>query len=298
VIYNPLNQYRVVMELAPDYLQHPASLNQLMLSTANGDSVPLTAIARPVDRAAALVINHQGGMPAATISFNLPEGVALSQAAEAVHGAMADLGVPPTLRTGFQGTAAAFQASLRTMPLLLLAAVLTVYFVLGVLYESALHPFTILSTLPSAGVGALLGLRLAGLPFTLIALIGLVLLIGIVMKNAIMLIDFALQLERQGHHSPGAAIYRASQQRLRPILMTSVAALLGAMPLALPQVFGGAEGAELRQPLGVTVVAGLLLSQWLTLYTVPVVFLMLERLRRRRSTALPSVTSTATEPAR
>jgi len=296
VIYNPQNQYRVVMELASDYLQHPVSLNQLMLPTASGDSVPLTAIAQPVDAAAALVINHQGGMPAATISFNLPEGVALSQAAELVQRAMAELGVPPTVRTAFQGTAAAFQASLTTMPLLLLAAVLTVYFVLGMLYESALHPLTIMSTLPSAGVGALLGLRLAGLPFTLIALIGLVLLIGIVMKNAIMLIDFALGLERRGHRSAGAAIYQAAQQRLRPILMTSVAALLGALPLAWPGAFGGAEGSELRQPLGITVVGGLLLSQWLTLYTVPAVFLSLERLRRRRASTAPSTPEP--EPAR
>ncbi len=281
VIYNPLNQYRVVMELAPEFLQHPASLDRLMLQTASGDSVPLTAIAKPLDSAAALVTNHQGGMPAATISFNLPEGVALSQAAEAVNRAIAELGVPPTVRVGFQGTAAAFRASLRTMPLLLLAAVLTVYFVLGMLYESALHPLTILSTLPSAAVGALLGLRLTELPFTLIALIGLVLLIGIVMKNAIMLIDFALGLQRQGHCSAGAAIYKASQQRLRPILMTTAAAVLGALPLAMPEIFGGAEGSELRQPLGIAVVGGLLLSQWLTLYTVPAVFLLLERVRRR-----------------
>ncbi|RZI41995.1 multidrug transporter subunit MdtC [Herbaspirillum sp. HC18] len=281
VIYNPLNQYRVVLELAPEHLQDPATLKRLMVKSATRAEVPLLAVARPVPSVAALIVNHQAGSPAATISFNLPEGVALSEAAAAVTEAMADLGIPPTVRTSFQGTASAFQASLQTMPLLLLAAVVTIYLVLGMLYESLVHPLTILSTLPSAGVGALLALMAFDIPFTLIALIGVILLIGIVMKNAIMMIDFAITRQRHGC-SAGAAIYRAGLLRVRPILMTTLAALFGALPLALPALFGGGDGAELRQPLGVAVVGGLVLSQWLTLYTTPVVFLVLDRLRRQR----------------
>ena len=283
VIYNPLNQYRVVMELAPKYLQSPDSLRNLYLTAASGVQVPLAAVARVETTNTPLSVNHQSGTPASTIAFNLPEGVSLSQATDAVHNALAELGVPVSVRGTFQGTAGAFQGALASQPLLILTAVLAIYLVLGMLYESLIHPITILSTLPSAGVGALLALMLFDTEFSIIALIGVILLIGIVKKNAIMMIDFAIARQRHASGtSAGAAIYRACRLRVRPILMTTLAAVFGAVPLAL----SSGDGAELRQPLGIAIVGGLLLSQLLTLYTTPVMFVCMDRLRRPRSRRL------------
>jgi multidrug efflux pump len=278
VIYNPLNQYRVVMELAPEYLQSPATLKRLYVTSTAGEQVPLSAFARVETTNTPLAISHQSGTPASTISFNLPPGVALSQATDAIGSAMAELGVPVSVRGSFQGTANAFQRSLESQPLLIGAAIVAIYLVLGMLYESLVHPITILSTLPSAGVGALLALMLFHSEFSIIALIGVILLIGIVKKNAIMMIDFAIARQRIGHATAGAAIFRAASLRLRPILMTTCAAIFGAMPLAL----GTGDGAEMRQPLGIAIVGGLILSQLLTLYTTPVVFVLMDRLRRDR----------------
>ncbi|HEY9100983.1 efflux RND transporter permease subunit, partial [Chitinimonas sp.] len=285
VIYNPLNQYRVVMELAPQYLQSPETLKLLQL-TAPGGQVPLSSVAKIETTNTPLAVNHQSGSPATTVSFNLAPGVSLSQAVDTIDAAMQKIGVPTSVHGSFQGTASAFQSSLSSQPWLVLAAIVTIYIVLGMLYESLAHPVTILSTLPSAGVGALLGLMAFGTEFTVIALIGVVLLIGIVKKNAIMMIDFAISAQhtaqRHGHTlGAGAAIYRAAQLRLRPILMTTLAAIFGAVPLAM----GTGDGAELRQPLGIAIVGGLLLSQLLTLYTTPVVFVCIDRLRRKRAVA-------------
>ncbi|MEI7463966.1 MAG: multidrug efflux RND transporter permease subunit [Burkholderiales bacterium] len=278
VIYNALNQYRVVMELAPPYLQGPETLNHFYLTSSSGAQVPLSAIARVETTNTPLSVNHQGGSPASTISFNLPAGVSLSAAMTAIGNAMAELGVPVSVRGGFQGTANAFQQSLSSQPVLILAAIVAIYLVLGMLYESLIHPVTILSTLPSAGVGALLALMLFKTDFSIIALIAVILLIGIVKKNAIMMIDFAISRQREGQVSAGAAIYRAANLRLRPILMTTFAAIFGAVPLAL----GTGDGAELRQPLGIAVVGGLILSQLLTLYTTPVVFVLMDRMSAKR----------------
>ena len=275
VIYNPLNQYRVVMEFAPEYLQGPQTLKGLYVTGAAGAQVPLASFARVETTNTPLSVNHQGGAPASTISFNLPPGVSLSQATQAIDSAMAELGVPVSVRGSFAGTANAFQQSLASQPLLIAAAVVTIYLVLGILYESLIHPVTILSTLPSAGVGALLALMLFKSEFSIIALIGVILLIGIVKKNAIMMIDFAIARQRAGHTSAGAAILRAACLRLRPILMTTFAAIFGAVPLAL----GTGDGAEMRQPLGIAIVGGLILSQLLTLYTTPVVFVLMDKLR-------------------
>ena len=277
VIYNALNQYRVVMELAPQYLQGPETLNHFYLTSESGAQVPLSAIARVETTNTPLSVNHQSGSPASTISFNLPPGVSLSDATAAIGNAMAELGVPVSVRGGFQGTANAFQQSLSSQPWLILAAIVAIYLVLGMLYESLIHPVTILSTLPSAGVGAMLALMLFKTDFSIIALIAVILLIGIVKKNAIMMIDFAIVRQREGQVSAGAAIYRAANLRLRPILMTTVAAIFGALPLAL----GTGDGAELRQPLGIAIVGGLILSQLLTLYTTPVVFVLMDRLSAR-----------------
>jgi multidrug efflux pump len=278
VIYNDLNQYRVVMELAPQYLQGPETLNHLYLTSSSGAQVPLSAIARVETTNTPLSVNHQSGSPASTISFNLPLGVSLSDATAAIGNAMAELGVPVSVRGGFQGAANAFQQSLASQPVLILAAIVAIYLVLGMLYESLIHPVTILSTLPSAGVGALLALLLFKTDFSIIALIAVILLIGIVKKNAIMMIDFAIVRQREGQVSAGAAIYRAANLRLRPILMTTVAAIFGAVPLAL----GSGDGAELRQPLGIAIVGGLILSQLMTLYTTPVVFVLMDRLSAKR----------------
>ena len=291
-IYAPLNQYHVVMEVAPEYWQSPAALDGVYVSTSAGAQVPLSAFARYTPTNTPLGVNHQGQFVAATISFNLPEGVSLSQATRAIDEAMVRIGVPDTVRGSFQGTARAFQASLASQPWLILAALIAVYIVLGVLYESYVHPITILSTLPSAGVGALLALLLFRSEFSVIALIGVILLIGIVKKNAIMMIDFAIDVERKRGLSPRDAIFEACKLRFRPIMMTTMAALLGAIPLAI----GFGEGAELRRPLGISIVGGLLLSQLLTLFTTPIVYLYLDRFstwssrrfrRRQRANLVP-----------
>ncbi|HTG22275.1 MAG TPA: efflux RND transporter permease subunit, partial [Reyranella sp.] len=341
-IYNPYNQYFVVMEVAPKYWQQPQDLNRIFLSTAAGNvtgtqqtqmpagtvsgvkpfaavaprvvasnanalnanaqanlttnaisnnrggtssgsadstaaetMVPLSALAKAVNNHTAIQVNHQGGLIAATLSFNLPPGGSLSSAQAAIEAAMRELGAPASIHGGFQGSAQVFAQSLSTIPLLILAALVAVYIVLGILYENTIHPLTILSTLPSAGIGATLALLLFGVPFSMIALIGIILLIGIVKKNAIMMIDVAIHLERNQQRPAKEAIHEAAVVRLRPIMMTTAAAVLGAMPLAI----GIGQGASLRQPLGITVMGGLLLSQIFTLYTTPVIYLSLNRLR-------------------
>ena len=273
-IYNPLNQYRVVLELGARYLQNPSSLDNLQFINKQGQAVPLRAFARVVMTGASLSVSHDAGVPSDTFSFSLAPGVSLSQATEAIHDTVAQLHLPVSVRGGFAGTANAFEKSLKSQPLLLLAALLTLYLVLGVLYESLLHPLTILSSLPSAGVGALLTLIWFDKEFSVIAMIGVILLIGIVKKNAILMIDVALQTQRMGR-TAAQSIFLSAQSRLRPILMTTVAAMLGAIPLALS--FG--VGAEMRQPLGLSVLGGLVLSQLLTLYTTPIVFVGLEHAR-------------------
>jgi hydrophobe/amphiphile efflux-1 (HAE1) family protein len=274
IMYKPLNQYHVVMEVAPEFSNSTDALQNIYVRAANGTPVPLAAFAHFGPSNTPLAVSHQGQYPAVTLSFNLAPNISLGSATDAINNAQREINFPPTIDASFQGTAAAFQTSLASEPLLILAALVTVYLVLGMLYESYIHPITILSTLPSAGVGAILALLLTHSELNVMGLIGIILLIGIVKKNAIMMIDFALETERTGK-SPAESIYEACVRRFRPIMMTTMAALLGGLPLAL----GTGTGSELRRPLGITIVGGLIMSQALTLFTTPVVYLYLDRFR-------------------
>jgi multidrug efflux pump subunit AcrB len=276
VIFTQLNQYRVVLEVAPEFRDSPNALDKIYVKSTTGALVPLSAFASARRDTTPLVITHEEQFPAATISFNLRPGYSLSEAVRAIDKARDEIDMPDTIAAEFSGSAAEFRSSLRSEPLLVLAAIIVIYIVLGVLYESYIHPLTILSTLPSAGVGALLALWVCRMDFSLVALIGIILLIGIVKKNAIMMIDFALEAQREYNLPPHEAIYQACLLRFRPIMMTTAAALLGALPLALQT----GTGSELRRPLGIAIVGGLMVSQILTLYTTPVIYLYLDRFER------------------
>ena len=296
-MYTSTNQYKVVLEIAPQYLGDPAALAKIYVPGPNGVQIPLSSFAHLTSELQPLSITHQGQFPAVTLSFNLPQDVALGDAVTRIQRLETELQVPATVQGSFQGAAQAFQASLKSTPLLVAAAILVVYIVLGILYESYIHPLTILSSLPSAGVGALLALMVMHYDLTVIALIGVILLVGIVKKNAIMMIDFALQAERIEGKSPRDAIHEACLLRFRPIMMTTFAALFGSLPIAI----GQGPGSELRRPLGIALVGGLLVSQWLTLYTTPVIYLYLERLSRwlggsRRQSRLAAALTDAPQP--
>ncbi|MFL5418676.1 MAG: efflux RND transporter permease subunit, partial [Myxococcales bacterium] len=288
-LFTQLNQYRVVLEVKPELAGRPHDLARIYVPTPSGGQVPLTSIATFAPAPTSLSVNHQSQFPAVTLSFHLAPGVSLGQAVDAIRRADADIGLPPSIRADFAGAAQAFRDALASEPILILAAVVCVYIVLGVLYESYVHPVTILSTLPSAGVGALLALLVCKTEFSIIALIGIILLIGIVKKNAILMIDFAIEAERDEGLDTKAAIHKACLLRFRPILMTTLAAMLGGLPLAL----GHGVGSELRRPLGIAIVGGLLLSQLLTLFTTPVVYLEMDKLTSRKRHAAES----APEPA-
>jgi multidrug efflux pump len=275
IMYKQLNQYHVVMEVAPQFSRGPDALQNIYVRASNGTAVPLATFTHFGPSNTALAVNHQSQYPSVTLSFNLAPGVSLGQATLAIENAERSIGFPASINASFQGTAAAFQQSLSSEPLLILAALVTVYIVLGVLYESYIHPITILSTLPSAGVGAILALLISKHELDVIGLIGIILLIGIVKKNAIMMIDFALDAERREGKNSADSIHEACILRFRPIMMTTMAALLGGLPLAL----GTGTGSELRRPLGITIVGGLIVSQALTLFTTPVIYLYLDRLR-------------------
>jgi HAE1 family hydrophobic/amphiphilic exporter-1 len=276
--FTQLNSYHVVMEILPALQGRPDTLDKIFLTSDGGQQVPLSTFTQwTTEPVRPLTISHQGQFPATTISFNLAEGVSLGDATAAVQQAVAELRLPAAIQTNFQGTAQAFQQSLTSVPLLILAALVVVYLILGVLYESYIHPLTILSTLPSAGLGALAMLMLFGFDFSLIALIGIILLIGIVKKNGIMMVDFAISAEQEEHLPPEQAIRKAALLRFRPIMMTTMATILGGLPLML----GTGTGAEIRQPLGYAIVGGLVVSQALTLFTTPVIYLYLDRLSLR-----------------
>jgi multidrug efflux pump subunit AcrB len=292
-IYTQLNQYHVVMEVDPTFQNSTDAIQSLYVRSNNGTEVPFSAFTHFETKTTSLAVNHQGQFPAVTISFNLGEGVALGDAVKDIEAAVLQLGVPSDIRTTFQGTAKAFQSSLSSQPWLIVAALVAVYIVLGILYESYIHPITILSTLPSAGVGALLALMAFHTELSVIAVIGIILLIGIVKKNAIMMIDFAVEAERSGK-TPQESIYEACLLRFRPIMMTTMAALFGGLPLAI----AAGTGAEFRRPLGISIVGGLMVSQVLTLYTTPVIYLYMDRLqaRLRRRKEIRTLTGDLSSP--